>query len=195
MKPCLACQIPVSCLSIQTGAGGQINPGQAGLSDPPLVNRRPKKMSGNGIQVFHNRTSKDKGLELQLPGEGKQALAQGSFAFLISKMVKMKASPSAWTRWARSKGRGPERCPTDAESPPRSGLPALAICNQPRGGSAKRSEREEEEEEGGGPNKRVPQRTMAGSNPAWAPSQRRKLPVVGLESDAGGWGVRVGAAY
>lgn len=38
------------------GAGGQINPGQAGLSDPPLVNRHPKKMSGNGIQVFHNRT-------------------------------------------------------------------------------------------------------------------------------------------
>lgn len=70
-----------------------------------------------------------------------------------------------------------------AKSPQRSGLPASAICTEPRGGSNKRSEQEEEEERG--PNKRVPQRTLAGSNPAWAPFQRRKLPVAGLESDAG----------
>lgn len=41
------------------------------------------------------------------------------------------------------------------------------------------------EEEEGGPNKRVPQRTLAGSNPAWAPVQPRKLPAAGLESAAG----------
>lgn len=36
----------------------------------------------------------------------------------------------------------------------------------------------------GGPNKRVPQRTWAGSDPAWAPFQHRKLPAVRLGSDA-----------
>lgn len=41
------------------------------------------------------------------------------------------------------------------------------------------------EEEEGGPNKRVPRRTLAGSNPARAPVQRRKLPAAGLESAAG----------
>lgn len=83
---------------------------------------------------------------------------------------------------SRSKGHGPERCQEPSEIRP-AGLPATAICTEPRGGSDKRSEQEEEEE--GGPNKRVPQRTLAGSNPAWAPCQRRKLPAAGLESDAG----------
>lgn len=45
--------------------------------------------------------------------------------------------------------------------------------------------RREEVEEEGSPNKRVPQRTLAGSNPAWALFQHRKLPAVRLESDAG----------
>lgn len=50
-----------------------------------------------------------------------------------------------------------------------------------RGAEGRRGEEEEE----GGPNKRVPQRTLAGSNPAWALFQHRKLPAVRLESDAG----------
>lgn len=76
-----------------------------------------------------------------------------------------------------------ERC-CSAKSPPRSGLPVSAICTEPKGGSNKGSRREEEEEEGS-PNKHVPQRTLAGSNPAWALFQHRKLPAVRLESDAG----------
>lgn len=93
----------------------------------------------------------------------------------------------SWLRYALSRAR--ERC-CSAKTPPRSGLPASAICTEPRGGSNKGSRREEEEEaeekeEEGGPNKRVPQHTLAGSNPAWAPFQHRKLPAVRLESDAG----------
>lgn len=88
----------------------------------------------------------------------------------------------SWLRYALSRAR--ERC-CSAKSPPRSGLPASAICTEPKGGSNKGSRREEEEEEEGSPNKRVPQRTLAGSNPAWAPFQHRKLPAVRLESDAG----------
>lgn len=89
----------------------------------------------------------------------------------------------SWLRYALS--RAGERC-CSAKTPPRSGLPASAICTEPKGGSNKGSRREEEEvEEEEGPNKRVPQRTLAGSNQAWAPFQRRKLPAVRLESDAG----------
>lgn len=89
----------------------------------------------------------------------------------------------SWLRYALS--RAGERC-CSAKNPPRSGLPASAICTEPKGGSNKRSRREEvEEEEEGGPNKRVPQRTLARSNPAWAPFQHRKLPAVRLESSAG----------
>lgn len=51
-----------------------------------------------------------------------------------------------------------------------------------RGAEGGRRRREEE----GGPNKRVPQRTLAGSNPAWAPFQHRKLPAVRLERAAPG---------
>lgn len=73
-----------------------------------------------------------------------------------------------------------------AKTLPRSGLPASAICTEPRGGSNKGSRRREgEEKEEGGPNKHVPQRTLAGSNPAWVPFQHRKLPVVRLECNAG----------
>ncbi len=89
----------------------------------------------------------------------------------------------SWLRYALS--RAGERC-SSAKTPPRSGLPASAICTEPKGGSNKGSRREEEEEEEeGGPNKRVPQRTLAGSNPAWALFQHRKLPAVRLECDAG----------
>lgn len=80
---------------------------------------------------------------------------------------------------------GPGRGAALPKNPPRSGLPASAICTEPKGGSNKGSRREEEEEEEGGPNKRVPQHTLAGSNPAWAMFQHRKLPAVRLESDAG----------
>lgn len=95
----------------------------------------------------------------------------------------------SWLRYALS--RAEKRC-CSAKNPPRSGLPASAICTEPKGGSNKGSRREEEEEEEAekkkeerGPNKRVPQRTLAGSNPAWAPFQHRKLPAVRLESNAG----------
>ncbi len=92
----------------------------------------------------------------------------------------------SWLRYALS--RAGERC-CSAKTPPRSGLPASAICTEPKGGSNKGSRKEEEEKEeeegGGGPNKHVPQRPLAGSNPAWALYQHRKLPAVGLESDAG----------
>lgn len=54
-----------------------------------------------------------------------------------------------------------------------------------RGGEGRRRGEAEEKEEEEGPNKRVPQRTLAGSNPARAPFQHRKLPAVRLESDAG----------
>lgn len=70
-----------------------------------------------------------------------------------------------------------------AKRPPRSGLPASAICTEPRGGSNKKCQRVEEEERG--PNKHVPTHTPAGSNPAWAPVQWRKLPAAVLESAAG----------
>lgn len=86
----------------------------------------------------------------------------------------------SWLRYALSRA-GERR--SFAKTPPRSGLTASAICTEPKGGSIKGSRREEEEEEGG-PNKRVPQRTLAGSNPARAPFQHRKLPAVRLESDA-----------
>lgn len=49
-----------------------------------------------------------------------------------------------------------------------------------RGAEGRRGRRK-----GGGPNKCVPQRTLAGSNPAWALFQHRKLPALRLESDAG----------
>lgn len=68
-----------------------------------------------------------------------------------------------------------------AKSPQRSGPPASAICAEPRGGSNKKSKGEEEEER---LKKSVPQRVLAGSNPAWAPFELGTLPVAGLESDA-----------
>lgn len=93
------------------------------------------------------------------------------------------AARVAGSRLRYALSRAGERC-CSAKTPPRSGLPASAICTEPKGGSNKGSRREEEEEEGG-PNKRVPQRTLAGSNPAWALFQHRKLPAVRLERDTG----------
>lgn len=87
----------------------------------------------------------------------------------------------SWLCYALSRAR--ERC-CSAKTPPRSGLPASAICTEPRGGSNEQSRREEEQEEEGGPNKCVPEHTLAGGNPAWALFQHRKLPTVRLESNA-----------
>lgn len=50
----------------------------------------------------------------------------------------------SWLRYALS--RAGERC-CSAKTPPRSGLPASAICTEPKGGSNKGSRKEEEEKE------------------------------------------------
>lgn len=54
-----------------------------------------------------------------------------------------------------------------------------------RGAEKRKRRRRRKKGRGGGPNKHVPQRSLAGSNPAWALYQHRKLPAVRLESDAG----------
>lgn len=54
-----------------------------------------------------------------------------------------------------------------------------------RGGGEQGEEEEEQQE--GSPNKRVPQRTLSGSDPAWALFQHRKLPAVGLGIVAAGF--------
>lgn len=60
-------------------------------------------------------------------------------------------------------------------------------AQSPKEEAAKGAEgrRREEKTEEGGPNTRIPQRTLPGSNPAWALFQHRKLPAVRLESNAG----------
>lgn len=60
-------------------------------------------------------------------------------------------------------------------------------AQSPKEEAAKGAEgrRREEKTEEGGPNARIPQRTLPGSNPAWALFQHRKLPAVRLESNAG----------
>lgn len=100
------------------------------------------------------------------------------------------ARPGRAAAWPGSRGHG---CGMLSPEPGRSA--ALPKPSEIRSAGlshlhrAQRRKQQGEQKGGGGrrrgPNKRVPQRTLAGSNPAWALFQHRKLPAVRLESDAG----------